>query len=68
MLVHIVLGLEEFFSFKHCIMLELLSPSLQVIKDSNFGLSLINEEKDMVPLVPGMLFCGYVKLLFNYLG
>lgn len=49
-------------------MLELLSPSLQVIKDSNFGLSLINEEEDMVPLVPGMLFCGYVKLLFNYLG
>lgn len=65
MLVHIFLGLKEFFNFNHCIMLEQLNSSLQIIRDSNFGFSLINEEEGMVPPVPGMLFCGYVTNYFS---
>lgn len=45
-------------------MLKLLISSLQIIRDSNFGLSLINEEESTVPSALGILFCGYVTQYF----
>lgn len=60
--------LKKLLSFKHCMVLAVLSHPLQEARSHTFGLSLINVEEDVLPLVHGMLLSGHTTNYSNSLG